>query len=756
MIQSFCCKILCISLLLSVIDGVTFGKPIDNQRICSNPSLFTISNIFTGFFEKSNSEEFKQWEANINEKIKKEQYGEALVYSKEMAEAASAAKSEYWLKVSYYYCGLCAKYTKDYKSSLKYFLQIIDDVRNPFDHEKGRLVNLYRHTADVYKKMNDIKAAINYYQKSLKLKDKVKDKKTLVPAYVNLGSIYSSQNKFADARECYINGLTLLEGNIDFMASVIYNNLGNDEYSKGDYSKAIEYYISSIQISEKINDLDRLALTYNNIGSIYTKELSDPLKAIEYYKKSLEIEKKKENKEGIAIELNNIGNALILQSNFKEAEKTFEEALKIFTGIENAEGIAKSYEFLGSLYNTTGKYDRAIEAFTKCTNIRKKNNDEIKLADVYYQLGTIYFFRKAYNISLQYYFKSLELAKLKSNKSLESQVYLGIHETYASLGKFEQAYQYLQDYSNLKDTLLNATISKQVIDIQEKYEKNKMEQKVAVQNLEIKNKSLQRNGILAFLVLAIIVFISILNFIFQKRKNERLLYQRNTLIKDQEIKNLVQQSEIKSMMSISEGQENERKRISRELHDRVGSMLSLIKLNLSSYEEEDNKVIKENLVLLDNTYQEVRNISHNLHSGLLTQFGLKAALNDLKTTVESNSTIHVNLVIHEKNLTLPKEIEVAVFKMIQELVTNALKYSEAKNLDIQINCFEDEDISISVEDDGKGFDTSLLSTNEGIGLKNVKYRAESIGGSLEISSSPGKGSCFMLQIPTIINKNLVL
>jgi len=744
------CKFLCFTLILLYINGVTYSYSIDILK----PSTHVL--IFRNALKQTNPDKFKQWEIEINEKIKKEQYNDALAQSKKMEEEATRTNEAYWLCISHYYCGLSAKYIRDYKTSLHYFLQIIQSKNNSFAKDNGRLCNVFRHTADVYKKLNTYPEAITYYKKSIDLKEKINDKGILVPAYVNLGSVYSSQSKFADARECYLDGLELIKGKDEHIASTIYNNLGNDEYSQGNYTQAIAYYMHSIQISEKANDYGRLALSYNNLGNIYTNELKSPQQAIVYYTKSLDIEKKQKNDEGIATELINIGNVLASQSKFKEAEKTFGDALPIFERINNMGGITKTLENLGVMYTLAGNNSKAISSFKKCIEIREKNNDEINLVNVYTGIATIYYNQKTYEQSLYYCFKALESAKRMGNKSQVQHIYDGIYKAYEGLGKYNQAYKYLLEYSKLKDTLLNATISKQIIDIQEKYEKSKMEQKVALQNLEIKNKSLQRNGVLAFLVLAIILFSTALFFIFQKRKNEKLLYLQNSQIKDKEIKNLVQQSEIKSMLSLAEGQENERQRISRELHDRVGSMLSLVKLNLSSYSDDDKPFIKENLTLLDNTYQEVRNISHNLHSGLLTQFGLKAALSDLKNTIESHNAMRFNLFFHLEELSLPKETEVIIFKVLQELVTNALKHADAKNIDIQIISDENGFISVTVEDDGKGFDVQL-NHEEGIGLKNIRYRISSLGGSLEVNSSPGKGACFLISIPAVVleHKNAV-
>lgn len=742
-LHMFLILVLCI---LHPINGFAESRPIDFTTQGQSFSLtFILYNHNNNHKTSISYKEFKEWEHDITHNIEQKKYTEALKCSQKMERAAIIANSDYWLTLSYYYSGISTRFLNDYKTSLNYFLKIHQYKPVPFQEENDRIFKLFRYTGDVYKKLKAYPEAICYYKKCFELKNKLVDKKELISPYISMGFIYSSQHDFQNAKEYYVNGLNLAKGYDDRAASTIYNNLGNDEYSQGNFSNAIEYYIHSIELSEKIKDWEGLTYSYNNLGNIYIHDLKDLNKALEYYTKSLELEKKSGNNNGVATELNNIGNVYSSQLKFDDAEKCFMEALHIFRTNKNNDGVATALENLGTLYSKAGNFKKAIDAFDKCIYTRKKNKDEINLDNVYDGVGTLYYNHHEYQKALYFYTKALEFAELKKDKSLIKRSYFGIHQTYAKLRQFDKAYTYLLKYSNIKDTILNETISKQIIDIQEKYEKNKMQQQVAMQTLEIRNKLLQRNGILAFLILTILIFSSIVYIIFQRRRNERLLYDRNSKIKDQEIKNLIQDSEIRSMVSMAEGQEQERQRISRELHDRVGSMLSLIKLNLSNAGA-DNKQIKENLNLLDNTYQEVRNISHNLHSGLLNHFGLKAALNDLRNMVESHSIMRVNLFYYENEANLPKETESVIFKVLQELVTNALKYSEAKNLDIQINEAEDGIISIAVEDDGKGFDTSLMQ-NKGIGLKNVRYRIESVGGSVEINSAPGKGVCIMLNVP---------
>lgn len=733
--------------ILCTFNGFSKREPID---IMTPDSV----NKFSLKANRLQTQNLNELESIVKEKIDQERYQDALEICKKIEEISITTKSTNWLNISYYYAGICAKNMNELTKALSNFQKLISQQNDPFNGDKEKLFQLYRNTAGVYKGLNNYPEAISYCKKSIELADIKNDKKVIISIYVNMGIMYSSQHAYMEAKECYLNGANLIQTSDDYLSSIIYNNLGNDEYTQGNYAKAIEYYIQSIQLSEKTDDNEMLAYSYNNLGNIYFNGLKNLDMAFEYYTKSLDIERKSKNNGGIAQELNNLGNLYTVKQKYSEAEKSYTEALQIFRSIKDLEGTNNSLENLAVLYSKTGIYNKGITNFLACIEYRKKNNEVKKLASIYNGIGALYYYNKEYPAALNYYLLALELAKTKDDKQLTKQASCGIHETYAQMGLYDKAYKYLQYYSSIKDTLLNATISQQVIDIQEKYERSKMEQKVLLQNLEIKNKSLQRNGIFAVLLIIVLVFSGIVYTVFQKRKNDKLLFDRNAKIKDNEIKNLLKDSEIRSMASMAEGQENERQRISRELHDRVGSMLSLIKLNLSASHENNNPIIEENLALLDQTYQEVRSISHNLYSGLLKTFGLKVALLNLKKTIEAHNSISFNVFFHDEQILFPKEVDEVIYRVIQELITNTLKHAEATSIDIQINTDDDGIAQISVEDNGRGFNP-LIKVNEGIGLANIRHRLSSLGGTFEINSSPGNGAFFLLNIPFKTNENLI-
>ena len=223
-------------------------------------------------------------------------------------------------------------------------------------------------------------------------------------------------------------------------------------------------------------------------------------------------------------------------------------------------------------------------------------------------------------------------------------------------------------------------------------------------------------------------------------------------IERQKVEELLKNQELKSINAMIEGQEGERQRIARDLHDRLGSILSMVKVHFKSVEDHIEELKTSNKSqyekanqLLDDACDEVRKISHNIASGVLTKFGLVPALEDLKGTLEESKKVKVEFIAHGLYDRLDNDVEIAIYRIIQELVSNILKHAEAENITIQI-INREKDLHISVEDDGKGFDASKKE-REGMGLKNVSTRVDSLDGELYIDSMIDKGTSVSISIP---------
>jgi signal transduction histidine kinase len=195
--------------------------------------------------------------------------------------------------------------------------------------------------------------------------------------------------------------------------------------------------------------------------------------------------------------------------------------------------------------------------------------------------------------------------------------------------------------------------------------------------------------------------------------------------------------------------ENERKRIAADLHDSLGPLLSAVKLNISSVElrnPQDQEVLDKTAKYLDEIIGSMRRISHDLLPNTLERKGLLEAIREFIGQVNLRQTLHIQLYV-VKEIRVPKEKEIHVFRMIQEIVHNTLKHSQAGNLQIGLS-EENGYLLCLTKDDGKGFDIDkALAASQGLGLRSLESRCEILNGILSMDSTPGSGTNYFIKIP---------
>lgn len=200
-----------------------------------------------------------------------------------------------------------------------------------------------------------------------------------------------------------------------------------------------------------------------------------------------------------------------------------------------------------------------------------------------------------------------------------------------------------------------------------------------------------------------------------------------------------------------EGEERERKRVARELHDGLGGMLSGMRINLSGWAAGHEEIAQDQnlhkvITQLDSSVSELRRIARNMMPETLLKFGLEIALKDL-SEFYMRDHIHIDFQAFSIQENLPLTVQINIYRIVQEILTNAIRHAQAGNIVLQ--CSQDENnFFITIEDDGKGFDTAMLSAKKGMGLDNVKNRVEYLKGKTEIISSPGEGTTVNIELKT--------
>ena len=216
----------------------------------------------------------------------------------------------------------------------------------------------------------------------------------------------------------------------------------------------------------------------------------------------------------------------------------------------------------------------------------------------------------------------------------------------------------------------------------------------------------------------------------------------------------VKETEAEILSAMIEGQDNERKKIAREIHDGIGPLLSAIRFNLEAlqarYNDQfDSKSLDDLthiIYALDETTRDIRAMSHNLMPPTLIDFGLVPAVSNLCNKIRSSGKLDIDFITNLKRR-LDPENELTIYRIVQELTNNSLKHSNASRLNVQL-MDHDAQILLSVDDNGQGIDIKNINIySEGIGLSNVRARVNAYHGTLLIESTPGKGFIAQVEIP---------
>ncbi len=541
------------------------------------------------------------------------------------------------------------------------------------------------------------------------------------------------QGKFKQATLCLNNTLILASKLKDVNTILkVYNNLGNIAADNGDNPKALINYQKALAIAEQINDTRYVASLNKNIGALFVswKRFDESLT---YYF----------NAEKLAIELedsilladcnNNIGTVYEQQNQYKKAIERYTIALDIYKKYCVTDGVAMSYGNLAIVYKLQKKYDKAIEYNLKSVDLSKQLGDKWAESATLNNIGNLYGEIGNYALAIDYCQKSLSISRAINAPEITYNVYESMADAAVKAGKYKEAYNFHHQYTLAKDSFVNTENNKQLSELKIKYETEKKEidnQQLKFENelktTQTQNANTQRNWIIIISVISLIVAIIVFKLIYKSRQAKE---------------KLLQQTRINETAFNTE--QAERSRIARDLHDSVGQKLSVVKMQLSMKGADVNMASN----LLDESIQEVRSISHNLMPYDLHK-GLIVAIQELSEQFNFTSThtkITLQLTEAASKTNFPKQTELSVYRVVQEITTNALKYAKANNIHIDMDCSQKK-ILLNLKDDGVGFNIDALNGSKGIGLTNMRDRIEQLNGTFIIQSSEGKGTHFKISI----------
>ncbi|HEY5823190.1 MAG TPA: sensor histidine kinase, partial [Cyclobacteriaceae bacterium] len=351
-------------------------------------------------------------------------------------------------------------------------------------------------------------------------------------------------------------------------------------------------------------------------------------------------------------------------------------------------------------------------------------------------LSFYYQFKKEYKHSEALAREALALSykfsqRIQRQKVLAHLSNLGYSRQDIMMGEY-----YAKQSMLLGDSILNETIRNATLELEKKYENEKKENQIRqletdkqVQQLSIRQKNTLNYILMGSAVTILIIFL--LSYRTYKQKQKLQL---------QRITELETEKQLTATEAVLKGEEKERTRIAKDLHDGLGGMLSGIKYSFNTMKEnlvmtpENHRAFERSMDMLDSSIKEMRRVAHNMMPESLVKFGLDTALQDFCNDVNQSGALQVTYQsIGVNPLKLDQTISIAVYRIVQELINNTMKHARARTAIVQITRTNDQ-LAVTVEDDGKGFDTTLLTRSEGMGWNNIKSRVDFLKGEIDVKS----------------------
>lgn len=524
----------------------------------------------------------------------------------------------------------------------------------------------------------------------------------------------------------------------------LYNKMGIAHNQLFQLDSAIFYAFESLKIYEKLGQKQFVAANLNNIANLY-KDTKQYQKAYEKHQEALKIRTLLTDEKGILESFVGLGNVHIALKNNDSAKVYYEKSLKIGIKLNAINELSTIYNNLGSLYKSENDFTNSFENFKKALQIRQQLQDNYGIASTLLSLSDLQMTQKNYLESERYLHQGLSIAKSVKANELQQDAYKQLMELKAYLKQPDSVSFYKEKFIAMQELLINNKVIQQLSELETKYQTAKKEAEIAAQKeivlkqeLALKNKSLY-----ATIVTFALLFLGLLFFVNYKKSQ----FKRKQLQKEIDLKDAL--ATIKTQNRLQE----QRLRISRDLHDNIGAQLTFIISsldNLKYLSKDTNNSLKEKLANISSFTSDT---IHQLRDTIWAMNKTEISVEDLHSrilsfvqkakTVITKTTFHVNYDI-DTNVGFSSLVGIHIFRVIQEAINNAIKYADAKN--ITVDLYKNQDFfKIIILDDGKGFDKTAVDL--GNGLSNMEQRMSEINASISIDSAPNKGTKITIEIP---------
>jgi len=536
----------------------------------------------------------------------------------------------------------------------------------------------------------------------------------------------------------------------DFYIASSWYNYGVTQKNKEGYPFLVKILVEkSIPQIEQYKDHKTLGQFYSQLAIILTYN-AEFAKAYEYNTKAIKIlEKNAQHSAELFFAYLNTASNFCYQAKGDEAKKYLDKAEKLIQPYPDSNSNASFYYGKTLYFITKQKNKEALPMIEKGLVYAKRSHQNL-LTQMFY-MNKYDILRKqnklndAKNVLENILSEKTLIIDANNRKAFCNQL-SSLNE---QMGNLKEALVWEKKYSKLNDSLNSENVKLELNTLETKFRTAEKQKEIANLNTEKAQKELELNKknqylwVMVFASLFLLILIISIYFYTKKLAKEKEINH------SQKLKEIAQQEELKITKAILEGEEKERERVGKDLHDGLGGMLAGVKINFSAWasqnlEPENKQNFNKILNQLDYSVTELRNIARNLMPESLLKFGLETALKDL-SEFYSRKDLHIDFQSIDINSKLPLAVQINIFRIVQEILANAVKHSEAENILLQ--CSQSNDVFlITIEDDGKGFSQDSSPTKS-MGLYNLKTRVDYLKGKMEINSDH-EGTAINIELNT--------
>lgn len=559
----------------------------------------------------------------------------------------------------------------------------------------------YRHYAYIYSYQSKFDSSIYVNRKVLEIAKEQNDSFSIGAAYFNIGVAHRFKQDLDSALEYTLEAARLLDGKgHGSIEGVLYDGLQSLYMSMTQYDKAAQYGEKAVAIARQFNKDEDLATALNNLGLIYV-ELGRAADAKKVYKEGLEVARKIGYQQVEAMLLNNLSDILLREGKFDEAGANASKVLETEANFSDSGTIMHAKTILANYYMSKEDYANAEKLANEVMDIAEKQSLDDGKINALATLARISFAKKEFAKGIDFQFRQ--------------------HKA--------------------EEGVFNESVKQREAGWRVRFETEKKDAQILRQQAQ-----LFRNNTWNYILIGGIITMLIISLLGYRnyRHRQRLQFQR--------INELETEKQLAATEAVLRGEEQERTRLSKDLHDGLGGMLSGIKYTLNNMKgnlimtPENAQAFERSIDMLNSSISEMRRVAHNMMPEALVKFGLDTALRDFCNDINQSGALNVtyqSLGMNDVNFEQTKSV--TVYRIVQELLNNTMKHASAKNALIQLS-YDNGQLSVTVEDDGKGFEPEILKKSRGIGWSNIQNRIEFLKGKWDVNSQPGKGTSVHIEM----------